>query len=73
MQHVKYSPVKLIKKLTGNICTTGQKNYALALQRAAQFNSPVSEATLIKAECSAAAIDFSATTIIHYGVHHAKK
>lgn len=62
-----------MKKLTGNVYMTGQKNYGLALQRAAQFDNPFSEAASIKAECSAAAINFPATTIIHYGVHHANK
>lgn len=42
MQHVKNTPVKLMKKLTENLCTTGQKNYALAQQHAAQFGCQVS-------------------------------
>jgi hypothetical protein len=43
MQRLKDTPVKLMKKLTESVCTTGQKNYALALQRAAQFSCQFSE------------------------------
>jgi len=70
-----YTPVTQMEKLTESAFATGQKDYTHARQRAAQFNSPVSAAASIKAVCIAQAVpkDFTATTIIHYGVHHAKK
>lgn len=39
MQQVKYTPISLLEKLLNTGLATGQKNYALARQRAEQFNS----------------------------------
>jgi hypothetical protein len=50
MHHIPDNAVKLIKRLTENACTTGQKNYALAQQRAAQFSSQFSEPASIMRE-----------------------
>ena len=73
MQQAQHTLISLKEMLSNSGRETGQKNYAHALQRAAQFTSTVSEAASIKAKCSTAAIDFPATTIIQNGVHHAKK
>jgi len=48
MQQIDYLPIKPVEQLTGS--TTGQKNYAEAWQRAAQFNNPYSEAPSITRE-----------------------
>jgi hypothetical protein len=43
VQNLKDTPEKLIKKLTGSVCTTGQKNYPIAQKRTAQFSNQFSE------------------------------
>ena len=75
MQQVQYTPISLKEMLSNSGLETGQKNYVQAWQRAAQFSNILSVATSIKAKSIAQTVpkDFPATTIIHNGVHHAKK
>jgi hypothetical protein len=67
MQQTKYSPATRIESRSAYAYVTGQKDYALARQRAAQLNDPLSK------KSKAGYADFSDTQIIFNGVHHAKK
>lgn len=75
MQHAKDPPVKLMKKLAENVCTAGQKDYALAQRHAAQFSSQFSETTSIMRESQRESHvnDFPDTQKNFNGAHHAKK
>ena len=50
MHPVKDTHITLMKKLTKNVCTTGQKNYALAHRHAAKFSSQLGEPSSIMLE-----------------------
>jgi hypothetical protein len=66
MQRLKDTPITLMKKLTTNVCTTGQKNYALALRHAAKFSNPLGESasTMLESLSKYHVSDFSDEKII---------
>jgi hypothetical protein len=77
MQADKYFAITQMKKRAETGYATGQKNYAQARQRAAQFNGLLSEMTSAKADAlqtdGAASKIFLSNQIIHNGAHHANK